>query len=133
MRSKQSKSIVFVFVLTLFCINPIHGFSQYVGQFSAEETIKPKIDVKAYSFDLSDVRLLDSRFKENMERDGKWLLSIRNITRHSYCVLSITTGCSTVGALTQECALMPVRLEAGKDWMLNYAVIQWAMCFQVCR
>ncbi len=78
MRRKQRKSIVFVFVLTLLCINPIHGFSQYIGQFSAEETIKPKIDVKAYSFDLSDVRLLESRFKENMERDGKWLLSIDN-------------------------------------------------------
>jgi DUF1680 family protein len=53
-------------------------FSQYVGQFSSIQTVKPQIQVKAYSFDLSDIRLLDSRFKENMERDGKWLLSISN-------------------------------------------------------
>ncbi len=62
----------------MFCVNPIHVFSQYVGQFASVETVKPKIQAKASSFDLKDVRLLDSRFKENMERDGKWLLSIDN-------------------------------------------------------
>jgi DUF1680 family protein len=65
-------------VLILFCINTAVIFSQYVGQFSSVQDIKPQIQVKAYSFDLSDIKLLDSRFKENMERDGKWLLSINN-------------------------------------------------------
>jgi uncharacterized protein len=62
-------------------------FSQYAGQFEALQTVKPKLTVKASSFDLSDIKLLDSRFKENMERDGKWLLSI-NINRllHSWRV-----------------------------------------------
>ncbi|MCX6011927.1 MAG: glycoside hydrolase family 127 protein [Chloroflexi bacterium] len=64
--------------LVLCCINTAVVFSQYVGQFSSVQTVKPQIQVKAYSFDLSDIKLLDSRFKENMERDGKWLLSINN-------------------------------------------------------
>ncbi|MGA2407785.1 MAG: beta-L-arabinofuranosidase domain-containing protein [Bacteroidales bacterium] len=65
-------------ILILCCLNTAIVFSQYVGQFSSIQTVKPQIQVKAYSFDLSDIRLLDSRFKENMERDGKWLLSISN-------------------------------------------------------
>ena len=65
-------------VLILSCINTAVIFSQYVGQFSSVQTVKPQIQIKAYSFDLSDIKLLDSRFKENMERDGKWLLSIDN-------------------------------------------------------
>ena len=52
--------------------------SQYVGQFSDIQSIKTQIQVKASSFNLSDVKLLNSRFKENMERDGKWLLSINS-------------------------------------------------------
>jgi DUF1680 family protein len=68
-------------------LNSAITFSQYVGQFSSSQTIKPQIQVKAYSFDLSDVKLLDSRFKENMERDGKWLLSIDiNRLLHSWRV-----------------------------------------------
>ncbi|MGA7723350.1 MAG: beta-L-arabinofuranosidase domain-containing protein [Ignavibacteriaceae bacterium] len=60
------------------CLNPSTVFSQYVGQFSSTQTIKPQIEVKAYCFNLQDVKLLNSRFKDNMERDGKWLLSIEN-------------------------------------------------------
>lgn len=71
------KKIPFIFILILFCFNS-KVFAQYVGQFSSYQTVKPKIQVKAYSFDLSDVKLLESRFKDNMERDGKWLLSIDN-------------------------------------------------------
>jgi DUF1680 family protein len=62
----------------LCCLNSAVIFSQYVGQFSSLQTIEPKVQIKAYSFDLRDVKLLDSRFKDNMERDGKWLLSIDN-------------------------------------------------------
>ena len=65
--------------ISVFCwLNSAAVFSQYVGQFSSVQTIKPQIQVKAYSFDLQDVKLLNSRFKDNMERDGKWLLSIEN-------------------------------------------------------
>ncbi len=65
-------------ILILSTLNSAVTFSQYVGQFSSDQTIKPQINAKAYSFDLKDVKLLDSRFKDNMELDGKWLLSIDN-------------------------------------------------------
>jgi len=71
--------VITVFLISiLFCLSPSITFSQYVGQFSSDQTIKPQVPIKAYSFDLKDVSLLDSRFKQNMERDGKWLLSINN-------------------------------------------------------
>jgi uncharacterized protein len=50
--------------------------AQYAGQSSLLEKVKVQVPIKAYSFDLKDVKLLDGRFKENAERDGKWLLSI---------------------------------------------------------
>jgi DUF1680 family protein len=68
----------FLYVSAFCCINSTLLHSQYIGQFSAYQTVEPQISVKAYSFDLSDVKLLDSPFKDNMERDGKWLLSINN-------------------------------------------------------
>ena len=74
----QIQRVSFVSILILCCINSAAVFPQYVGQFSANQAVKSKIEIKAYSFDLSDVKLLDSRFKDNMERDGKWLLSIDN-------------------------------------------------------
>jgi DUF1680 family protein len=68
-----------IFLVSLLCcLNQSVIFSQYVGQFSSFQTIEPKAQIKAYSFDLCDVKLLDSHFKDNMERDGKWLLSIDN-------------------------------------------------------
>jgi uncharacterized protein len=83
------------FIVLLFCTNNAIIFSQYVGQFSSVQTIRPQIQVKAYSFDLSDIKLLDSRFKENMERDGKWLLSINNKRLlHSW---RVNAGMSTNG------------------------------------
>jgi len=82
-------------ILILCCINTAVVYSQYVGQFSSVQTIKPQIQVKAYSFDLSDIKLLDSRFKENMECDGKWLLSIDNKRLlHSW---RVNAGMSTNG------------------------------------
>jgi hypothetical protein len=50
--------------------------AQYVGQHQGQVNIPVKIEVKALSFDLSDSRLLDSRFKDNMMREGKWMLSL---------------------------------------------------------
>jgi uncharacterized protein len=64
---------IIFFVFISFC-----GHSQYVGQFSGIQSVKPQIPIKAYSFDLQDVKLLASRFKENMELDGRWLLDINN-------------------------------------------------------
>ncbi|RKR80800.1 hypothetical protein BDD43_0935 [Mucilaginibacter gracilis] len=38
--------------------------------------IKPKVELKAYSFDLQDVQLLESPFKQAMEKDAAYLLTI---------------------------------------------------------
>ncbi|HWV73435.1 MAG TPA: beta-L-arabinofuranosidase domain-containing protein [Pseudosphingobacterium sp.] len=46
-----------------------HYPGQHAGKFKMKDQLKPAV----YSFDLADVRLLDSRFKENMEREQLWL------------------------------------------------------------
>jgi DUF1680 family protein len=78
MKKSFVKANMILAISVLCCINSATVFPQYVGQYSSCQTLKPKIQVKAYSFDLQDVKLLNSRFKENMERDGRWLLSIDN-------------------------------------------------------
>lgn len=59
--------------------------SIYPGQHAGKmkkETIAP-LQVK--SFDLKDVRLLPSRFRENMMRDSAWMVSIDvNRLLHSF-------------------------------------------------
>ncbi|SEN58028.1 hypothetical protein SAMN05192574_103585 [Mucilaginibacter gossypiicola] len=55
---------------------PLGLSAQYIGQHQSQIKAEPKITVKAYSFDLQDVKLLDSRFKENMNREGEWMLSL---------------------------------------------------------
>src|SRR5665213_379143 len=52
--------------------------AQYVGQNEEVTRVDTKIPLKAYAFDMRDIRLLDSRFKENMEREQHWLLSLPN-------------------------------------------------------
>jgi uncharacterized protein len=78
MRKIIMKTIKIFILSILCCLPPSIAFSQYVGQSLSCQIVKPPVQVKAYSFDLQDVKLLDSRFKDNMERDGKWLLSIDN-------------------------------------------------------
>ncbi len=81
---KFRKRIVSAFVLICFStgIN-----AQYIGQDADLISVQPNIAVKAYSYKLQDVRLLDSRFKENMERDKSWLMRL-NLQRllHSWRV-----------------------------------------------
>jgi len=55
---------------------PVVGFCQYPGQHRDQTAVTTKAQTKAYSFDLQDVRLLDSRFRENMVREGNWMLSL---------------------------------------------------------
>ena len=61
----------------LICLEiPFIGMAQYVGQHNDVVTVPTKIAVKASSFDLKDVRLLPSRFKDNADREGAWMLSL---------------------------------------------------------
>lgn len=50
--------------------------SVYPGLHGNKITQPVTGEVKAYGFDLKDVKLLDSPFRQNMERNSKWILSI---------------------------------------------------------
>jgi DUF1680 family protein len=66
-------TVIFPFLCcALFCN------AQYPGQHKAEVVVPLKVPVKADGFDLREVRLLPGRFKENMDREANWLLSLPN-------------------------------------------------------
>lgn len=50
--------------------------SHYPGQHEGKFALADKLTPAVYSFDLQQVRLLNSRFKQNMEREQNWLLAI---------------------------------------------------------
>ncbi|MDB5248110.1 MAG: acetyl-CoA carboxylase [Segetibacter sp.] len=77
------KHTAFVALLFIHVISPAqsHYPGQQVGMFAIGDKLKPAV----YSFDLHDVKLLDSRFKQNMEREQQWLMSIHvNQLLHSF-------------------------------------------------
>src|SRR5688500_2856001 len=67
-------------IITLLCFVICIQFSQaqshYPGQHAGKFAIDDKLIPAVYSFDLQDVQLTDSRFKQNMQREQSWLLSI---------------------------------------------------------
>lgn len=70
------KRKVFIAVMSLVVSGGLSSQSVYPGQHSGKlkkETIAP---MQVKSFDLKDVRLLPSRFRENMMRDSMWMASI---------------------------------------------------------
>ena len=74
--------IVFISISLSFCAV---AQSHYPGQHEGKFAIKDKLIPAVYSFDLQDVKLLDGRFKQNMEREQRWLLSIgANNLLHSF-------------------------------------------------
>jgi DUF1680 family protein len=96
---KAYKSVLSLsFIVIFFTIANI-VFCQSPGQFSDKFKMQVKIPVKALSFDLKDVRLLDGPFLDNMERNGKWLLSIDSKRLlHNYRVnAGIRTGAKALG------------------------------------
>jgi len=50
--------------------------SVYPGQHAGKIRQLLEGKVKAYAFDLKDVRLLDSPFRQNMQRESQWILSL---------------------------------------------------------
>lgn len=54
------------------------GFAQsvYPGQYEEKFNVQTCVPMAAECFDLQDVRLLPSRFRENMECDSAWMVSI---------------------------------------------------------
>lgn len=65
------------FILLSFLISySLVAQSIYPGQHTGKIKQPLTGEVKAFSFDLNEIRLLDSPFKENMDRESKWILSI---------------------------------------------------------
>lgn len=60
----------FVFTSSALCQ------SVYPGQHQEKVKLPIQVPIKAYAFDMKDVKLLDSPFKENMTRDSEWILSL---------------------------------------------------------
>jgi DUF1680 family protein len=70
-----------------FSFSLYNAQSHYPGQHAGKLAIDDKQKSAAYAFDLQDITLLESPFKENMERNGAWLLSIRtNRLLHNFRV-----------------------------------------------
>lgn len=61
-----------LFLYTTF----VKGQSHYPGQHEGKFVLKDKLISKVSAFDLQDVRLTDSRFKQNMEREEYWVKSL---------------------------------------------------------
>ena len=86
------KKIIFTALLAAIFI-PFDTRAQYIGQSDSLVKNKQKITPKATSFNLQDIRLLDSRFKENQDRNGKCLLNMDiNRLLHSW---RVNAGIST--------------------------------------
>ena len=64
--------------LTLYCFFSITTFAQsYVPEWNDQKIkVKPAVDLQAYAFDLSDVKLLESPFADAMKADVNYLLKI---------------------------------------------------------
>jgi DUF1680 family protein len=74
-------------VLLLLFVVMANAQSHYPGQHAGLLAVKDQLTPAVYSFDVQDVRLLDGRFKQNMERDQRWLQSLgANRLLHSFRV-----------------------------------------------
>jgi DUF1680 family protein len=71
------KKIILLFIGITACFHAVIAQSIYPGQHADKIKLPLQVPVKAYSFDLKDIRLLDSPFKQNMERESQWILSIQ--------------------------------------------------------
>lgn len=86
MKSLFSKILISGTAAIAFNITPtVDAQSFYPGQFKELTKTEMKGATSARCVPLSDVRLLPGRFKENMDRDSAWLLSISaNRLLHSF-------------------------------------------------
>ncbi len=74
-RNNMKKLFFFVTSLLIGGLE-VQAQSHYPGQHNGKFALQDKLQPAVYSFDLSAVRLLDGRFKENMLREQSWILSL---------------------------------------------------------
>ncbi|MGK9124472.1 glycoside hydrolase family 127 protein [Olivibacter sp. SA151] len=70
----MKKGILLGFMI--LCRLTMFAQSVYPGQHEGKITLPIKANIKAYSFDIRDVRLGKSTFRDNMERTSKWILNL---------------------------------------------------------
>jgi len=75
-----------------FSFYPANAQSLYPGQYRDKMKVETETPLKAYAFDLKDIRLLDSPFKENQQRNEQWLRSISE--NHLLLGFRVTAGIS---------------------------------------
>src|SRR5215218_6620329 len=81
----MKKYVLFLHLLSGWSFPAAVAQSHYPGQHAGKFAIADKLTPAVYSFDLQDVRFSGSRFKQNMEREQAWLLSIDvNRLLHSF-------------------------------------------------
>jgi len=72
-------------LLILIVSVAVRAQSHYPGQHKGKFKIENKAVFECFAFDLHDVRLLESRFKENVLRNSKWVLALPvNSLLHSF-------------------------------------------------
>lgn len=85
MMKKGRLKAIFILVILLCCGKGAFAQSHYPGQHAGKLVVNDKSVPKVYSFNLQDIRLLDSPFKENMKRSSAWALSLDvNSLLHSF-------------------------------------------------
>lgn len=72
----MKKLVVLIVWVSLVAAVGVQAQSLYPGQYAEKMAVQNVVPVKAEAFDLQDVRLLPSRFMENMQRDSAWMMSI---------------------------------------------------------
>jgi len=73
----KMKKIASTFVLSIcMSVQGLWAQSVYPGQHAGRLAMDTKAPTAARAFDLRDVRLLDSPFRQNMERESAWILSL---------------------------------------------------------
>ena len=80
----QKKLFIFFILFAVFLLNG-NAQSVYPGQHKEKIKLPLNTEVKVFAFDLKDIRLLDSPFKDNLERNSKWIMSLDvNRLLHSF-------------------------------------------------
>ena len=88
------KQVIFINILLALAAHGLQAQS-YVPEFANTAVkIKPAIPIRAMPFSLKDVRLLDGPFKEAMEADARYLLTIEP----DRSVIGVQVACGNTAA-----------------------------------
>jgi DUF1680 family protein len=85
-RNSLHKIVLNTMIVSLLLVSiTAIGQSHYPGQHRDKIKIQDKAAIQLSAFELQDVKLLDSPFKENMKRESNWILSLKvNSLLHSF-------------------------------------------------